>query len=54
MIIYTIANKTLFAGDILIFLTGRSEIDTVCEMIFSEAEDIDYSEEVRKSVPLVF
>eukprot|EP01147_Barroeca_monosierra_P006293 gene6293-7458_t len=34
-------------GDILIFLTGRSEIDTVCEMIFSEAEDIDYSEEVE-------
>ncbi|XP_013913207.1 PREDICTED: probable ATP-dependent RNA helicase DHX40, partial [Thamnophis sirtalis] len=35
------------AGDILVFLTGQSEIERACELLFQKAEMIDYRFEVR-------
>nr|XP_034995860.1 probable ATP-dependent RNA helicase DHX40 [Zootoca vivipara] len=35
------------AGDILVFLTGQSEIEKTCELLFQKAESIDYQFDVR-------
>ncbi|XP_066491186.1 probable ATP-dependent RNA helicase DHX40 isoform X2 [Tiliqua scincoides] len=35
------------AGDILVFLTGQSEIERTCELLFQKAESIDYRFDVR-------
>ncbi|XP_074079676.1 putative ATP-dependent RNA helicase DHX40 isoform X1 [Macrotis lagotis] len=35
------------AGDILVFLTGQSEIERTCELLFQKAESIDYQYDVR-------
>ncbi|XP_028817646.1 probable ATP-dependent RNA helicase DHX40 [Denticeps clupeoides] len=35
------------AGDILVFLTGQSEIERACDMLFKKAEAIDYRYDVR-------
>ncbi|XP_026565991.1 probable ATP-dependent RNA helicase DHX40 [Pseudonaja textilis] len=35
------------AGDILVFLTGQSEIERACELLFRKAEMIDYRFDVR-------
>ncbi|KAJ6653691.1 hypothetical protein lerEdw1_008817 [Lerista edwardsae] len=35
------------AGDILVFLTGQSEIERTCELLFQKAESIDYCFDVR-------
>ncbi|XP_042298682.1 probable ATP-dependent RNA helicase DHX40 isoform X1 [Sceloporus undulatus] len=37
------------AGDILVFLTGQSEIERTCELLFQKAERIDYRFDVRES-----
>nr|XP_020642606.1 probable ATP-dependent RNA helicase DHX40 isoform X2 [Pogona vitticeps] len=37
------------AGDILVFLTGQSEIERTCELLFQKAEAIDYRFDVRDS-----
>ncbi|XP_003227326.2 probable ATP-dependent RNA helicase DHX40 isoform X1 [Anolis carolinensis] len=37
------------AGDILLFLTGQSEIERTCELLFQKAESIDYRFDVRES-----
>lgn len=34
-------------GDILVFLTGQQEIETVCDKIFKAAENIDYEYDVQ-------
>nr|XP_056721008.1 probable ATP-dependent RNA helicase DHX40 [Euleptes europaea] len=34
-------------GDILVFLTGQSEIERACELLFQKAEAIDYSLDVK-------
>ena len=34
-------------GDILVFLTGQQEIESVCDRLFKMAEDIDYDHDVR-------
>ncbi|XP_029142901.1 probable ATP-dependent RNA helicase DHX40, partial [Protobothrops mucrosquamatus] len=36
------------AGDILVFLTGQSEIERACELLFQKAEMIDYRFDVRE------
>jgi ATP-dependent RNA helicase DHX40 len=39
------------AGDILVFLTGQKEIESMCDRLFKAAENIDYSYDVQcKSV----
>ncbi|XP_007481849.2 probable ATP-dependent RNA helicase DHX40 isoform X4 [Monodelphis domestica] len=35
------------AGDILVFLTGQSEIEKTCELLFQKAECIDYQYDVQ-------
>ncbi|XP_027726448.1 probable ATP-dependent RNA helicase DHX40 isoform X2 [Vombatus ursinus] len=35
------------AGDILVFLTGQSEIERTCELLFQKAESIDYQYDVQ-------
>ncbi|XP_034023852.1 probable ATP-dependent RNA helicase DHX40 isoform X2 [Thalassophryne amazonica] len=35
------------AGDILVFLTGQSEIEHACDMLFEKAESIDYRYDVH-------
>ncbi|XP_030041708.1 putative ATP-dependent RNA helicase DHX40 [Microcaecilia unicolor] len=35
------------AGDILVFLTGQSEIEKACNMLFQKAESIDYRYDVQ-------
>uniref|UniRef100_A0A8D2L3D9 RNA helicase n=1 Tax=Varanus komodoensis TaxID=61221 RepID=A0A8D2L3D9_VARKO len=35
------------AGDILVFLTGQSEIERTCQLLFQKAESIDYRFDVR-------
>uniref|UniRef100_A0A5F8HA17 RNA helicase n=1 Tax=Monodelphis domestica TaxID=13616 RepID=A0A5F8HA17_MONDO len=35
------------AGDILVFLTGQSEIERTCELLFQKAECIDYQYDVQ-------
>ncbi|XP_057695988.1 probable ATP-dependent RNA helicase DHX40 [Corythoichthys intestinalis] len=35
------------AGDILVFLTGQSEIERACDMLFEKAESIDYRYDVQ-------
>ncbi|XP_017275570.1 probable ATP-dependent RNA helicase DHX40 [Kryptolebias marmoratus] len=35
------------AGDILVFLTGQSEIERACDLMFEKAECIDYRYDVR-------
>ncbi|KAM3615418.1 uncharacterized protein V6R79_002054 [Siganus canaliculatus] len=35
------------AGDILVFLTGQSEIERACDLLFEKAESIDYRYDVR-------
>lgn len=37
------------AGDILVFLTGQSEIEKACDMLFEKAELIDYRHDVYDS-----
>ncbi|KAL2095759.1 hypothetical protein ACEWY4_007907 [Coilia grayii] len=37
------------AGDILVFLTGQSEIQKACDMLFQKAEAIDYRYDVNDS-----
>uniref|UniRef100_A0A8D0HI25 Probable ATP-dependent RNA helicase DHX40 n=1 Tax=Sphenodon punctatus TaxID=8508 RepID=A0A8D0HI25_SPHPU len=34
------------AGDILVFLTGQSEIERICDLLFQKAESIDYHYDV--------
>ena len=34
------------AGDILVFLTGRAEIERACDELFKQSEEIDYEAEV--------
>ena len=34
-------------GDILVFLTGQSEIEKACDMIFEKSERVDYAHDVR-------
>ena len=34
-------------GDVLVFLTGQQEIESVCDRLFKMAEDIDYDHDVR-------
>ncbi|KAM5179654.1 putative ATP-dependent RNA helicase DHX40 isoform 1-T3 [Mantella aurantiaca] len=38
------------AGDILVFLTGQSEIEKACDMLFEKAELIDYRHDVYDSL----
>ncbi|XP_061460686.1 probable ATP-dependent RNA helicase DHX40 isoform X3 [Rhineura floridana] len=38
---------TSSAGDILVFLTGQSEIEKTCELLFQKAESVDYRFDVR-------
>ncbi|XP_077167486.1 putative ATP-dependent RNA helicase DHX40 [Paroedura picta] len=40
---------TSSAGDILVFLTGQSEIERACELLFQKAENIDYRFDVKDS-----
>lgn len=35
------------AGDILVFLTGQSEIERACDLLFEKAESIDYRYDVQ-------
>uniref|UniRef100_A0A8C7JP64 RNA helicase n=1 Tax=Oncorhynchus kisutch TaxID=8019 RepID=A0A8C7JP64_ONCKI len=35
------------AGDILVFLTGQSEIEKACDMLYEKAESIDYRYDVQ-------
>ncbi|CAM5164643.1 unnamed protein product [Eretmochelys imbricata] len=35
------------AGDILVFLTGQSEIERTCDLLFQKAESIDYRYDVQ-------
>ncbi|CAL8360934.1 unnamed protein product [Merluccius merluccius] len=35
------------AGDILVFLTGQSEIEKACDMLYEKAENIDYRYDVQ-------
>ncbi|XP_014463640.1 probable ATP-dependent RNA helicase DHX40 [Alligator mississippiensis] len=35
------------AGDILVFLTGQSEIEKTCDLLFQKAESIDYRYDVQ-------
>ncbi|KAM4743184.1 putative ATP-dependent RNA helicase DHX40 [Anableps anableps] len=35
------------AGDILVFLTGQSEIEHACDLLFEKAENIDYRYDVQ-------
>ncbi|KAF3847930.1 hypothetical protein F7725_020958 [Dissostichus mawsoni] len=35
------------AGDILVFLTGQSEIERACDMLYEKAESIDYRYDVQ-------
>ncbi|XP_014915682.1 probable ATP-dependent RNA helicase DHX40 isoform X1 [Poecilia latipinna] len=35
------------AGDILVFLTGQSEIERACDLLFEKAENIDYRYDVQ-------
>ncbi|KAJ8403870.1 hypothetical protein AAFF_G00347380 [Aldrovandia affinis] len=37
------------AGDILVFLTGQSEIEKACDMLYEKAEAVDYRYDVRDS-----
>ncbi|KAG8451659.1 hypothetical protein GDO86_003741 [Hymenochirus boettgeri] len=37
------------AGDILVFLTGQSEIEKACHLLFKKAESIDYRHDVYDS-----
>lgn len=37
------------AGDILVFLTGQSEIERACDLLFERAENIDYRFDVHDS-----
>uniref|UniRef100_A0A8C8RGN6 DEAH-box helicase 40 n=1 Tax=Pelusios castaneus TaxID=367368 RepID=A0A8C8RGN6_9SAUR len=37
------------AGDILVFLTGQSEIERTCDLLFQKAEAIDYRYDVQDS-----
>ncbi|KAL8199093.1 UNVERIFIED_CONTAM: putative ATP-dependent RNA helicase dhx40 [Gekko kuhli] len=37
------------AGDLLVFLTGQSEIERACELLFQKAETIDYRFDVKDS-----
>ena len=34
-------------GDVLVFLTGQQEIESVCDRLFKMAENIDYNHDVR-------
>uniref|UniRef100_A0A3Q3WDQ4 RNA helicase n=1 Tax=Mola mola TaxID=94237 RepID=A0A3Q3WDQ4_MOLML len=35
------------AGDILVFLTGQSEIESACDLLFKKAESVDYRYDVH-------
>ena len=36
-------------GDVLVFVTGQQEIESVCDRLFKLAEDIDYQHDVQHS-----
>jgi hypothetical protein len=36
------------AGDVLVFLTGREEIERACDELFQRSEKLDYKYDVRR------
>ena len=34
-------------GDVLVFLTGQTEIEMACDILFDKAERVDYHHDVR-------